>query len=40
MNNNVSAWLDETDDVMLNDFDPDEDDSEGEVLNDNPESSR
>lgn len=31
MDNNVTAWLDEADDVMLDDFDPNEDDSEGEV---------
>lgn len=39
MDNNVCAWLDEADDVMLDDFDPDEDDNEEEVLDDNPESS-
>lgn len=42
MDNNVCAWLDEADDFILDDFDPDEDESEGEgdeVLNDNPESN-
>jgi hypothetical protein len=28
MDNNISAWLDKADDVMLDDFDPNEDDSE------------
>jgi len=37
MNNSVSAWLNEADDVNLDDFDPEEDDSEGKVLIDNPE---
>lgn len=36
INNKVSAWLDETEDVILDDFDPDEDDSEGDAVNDNP----
>ncbi|KAL4126250.1 hypothetical protein QTP88_010475 [Uroleucon formosanum] len=38
MDNNISAWLDEADDVMLDDFDPNEVDSDVEVL-DNPEIS-
>ena len=38
MNNNISACLDEADDLMLDDFDPDEDDIEEEVL-DNLKSS-
>jgi len=37
MDNSVSAWLDEADDVTLDDFYPEEDDSE--LLNDNPEIS-
>lgn len=42
MDNYVCAWLDEAVDVILDDFDPDEDDSDGEeedVLNDNPKCS-
>lgn len=38
MDNNISAWLEEADDDMLDDFDLDEDDSDGDVL-DNPENS-
>jgi hypothetical protein len=38
MDNNISAWLDKADDVMLDDFDPNEDDSEWDIL-DNPISS-
>ncbi|KAL4143281.1 hypothetical protein QTP88_005632 [Uroleucon formosanum] len=38
MDNNISAWLEKADDDMLDDFDPDEDDSDGDVL-DNPENS-
>lgn len=38
MDSTISAWLDEADDVMLGDFDPDEDDSDVEIL-DYPESS-
>lgn len=39
MNNNLFVWIDGTDNVMLDDFDPNEDDSEGEVLHNNSKSS-